>query len=77
MAYCLVRLAGLAENESGFMGKESLIALDIVTAVVCVIVLVLNCYLLAYHGFLISKGLTTYRHIRMKLNILNKKSKVI
>ena len=77
MAYCLVRLAGLAGNESGFMGKESLIALDIVTAVVCVIVLVLNCYLLAYHGFLISKGLTTYRHIRMKLNILNKKSKVI
>ena len=52
------------DAEIGFMTRSSMIALTWVNLVVCLILLLLDTYLVTYHTYLICNNLTTYKHIR-------------
>ena len=48
------------------MPKKDFAIINWVTLAVCLIVLVLNLYLLMFHMDLIKRNTTTYKHIRQK-----------
>lgn len=74
--YTLVHIKGLeGDFQMGLMHKKSLKALTWITLVCCVIICILDAYLLTYHIYLIYNNLTTYKHIRKQQK--RRKSKII
>ena len=61
----------------GSLKRQSLSILCAVTIFVSGALLILDLYLLCYHLKLICRNTTTYRYIREKQNLANKKSRII
>ena len=61
----------------GRFKRQSLTILSAVTIFVSGALLILDLYLLCYHLKLICRNTTTYRYIREKQNLANKKSRII
>lgn len=63
LVFCAYVIATASETP-GLMSQGSLKALNWVTTVVSIILLLLDTYLLTFHVYLICNNTSTYKHIR-------------
>ena len=64
------------DEKISFISRDSLIILNWVTISLCILILIVDVYLISYHIMLIRKNMTTYKYIRAKMRKENVKSKV-
>ena len=84
LAFCIYvlliidhKVPDISEAQIGFVSRNKLRVLTIVTLTIVVILLLLVTYLLTYHAWLICHNTTTYKHIRQQQKRAASKSRVI